>query len=91
MMLMVFSQSPASYNYTTYSTYTNVFNEKSDLLGISCGVPQGSVLCPLLFLIYINDIIYSISNGNFILDADDTNIFLIDCTREKSTKKQMNY
>ena len=64
--------------------YTSVLDENSEPLEVRYGVHQGSVLGPLLFLIYTNDITNSATNGNFVLYADDTNIFIVDSTRENA-------
>ena len=48
--------------------------EVSDIKPISCGVPQGSILGPLLFLIYINDLHSCIKSSTVRHFADDTNL-----------------
>ena len=50
-------------------------NSISSLEPITCGVPQGSILGPLLFLVYVNDICNVSSVAKLILFADDTNLF----------------
>ena len=55
--------------------YVFVNESNSNLPPITCGVPQGSVLGPLLFLIYINDLPNASKKINFCLFVDDTNIY----------------
>ena len=67
--------------------YVQIGTEKSDLAKITYGVPQGSVLGPLLFLLYINDINNTTPDGDFILYADDTNIFVTGNTKGNAYEK----
>ena len=49
--------------------------EKTDLETISCGVPQGSILGPLLFLLYVKDLKNASNMLETIMFVDDTNLF----------------
>ena len=55
--------------------YVYCKDHESSMLEIICGVPQGSILGPLLFLIYINDIVKVSTSVMPLLYADDTNLF----------------
>ena len=70
-------------NRKQFVVYDNVKSSEKTIL---CGVPQGSILGPLLFLIYINDLT-KISNVLYtVMYADDTNIFISGkCLRELET------
>ena len=63
--------------YVEYNGHHLLRNE------ISCGVPQGSILGPLFFLLYTNDINNASNLLNLILFADDTNVFM--------SHKDLNY
>ena len=51
-----------------------VNGSKSEILDVKAGVPQGSRLGPLLFLIYMNDITQDIES-DILIFADDTSLF----------------
>ena len=61
----------------------------SPLLDISCGVPQGSILGPLFFLIYINDMHTAVNFSSVYHFADDTNL-LYRPKNPKMLRKHMN-
>ena len=55
--------------------YVMFNNKNSEFTEIRPGVPQGSILGPLLFSIYINDLIKVSNKLNFIMYADDKTIY----------------
>jgi len=57
--------------------FTLLSGKSSDSQSLLCGVPQGTILEPLLFLIYFNDINTATKLGKIRLFADDSNVFLI--------------
>ena len=60
-------------NQRKQSTLLN--NYKSNLKNVTCGVPQGSILGPLLFLVYVNDLSTIIKHSKVLLYADDTVLY----------------
>ena len=65
--------------FTDYLTnrkqFVKVGEAESNKLQMLCGVPQGSTLGPLLFLLYINDISNCSDKLSFRIFADDTSVF----------------
>ena len=75
-------------SYVTGRMQYVLFNKtKSDLAIITTGIPQGSILGPLLFSIYVNDIINSSDKLQYLLYADDTTLYF---NREHFTPHNAN-
>ena len=77
---------------TQYVSYNNC---KSSLKDIVCGVPQDSILGPLLFILYVNGITFTSDVLDFVLFADDTTILFshkninsqVKCNSKRRTKR----
>ena len=72
-----------SYNWfanylTDRKQYVSHNTVQSSYENVKCGVPQGSILGPLLFILYMNDICKTSKLLSFILFADDTTVFYSD-------------
>ena len=67
---------------------TKIGDTKSSFLNVTCVVPQGFVVGPLLFLVYINEIVKA-SNCNTVLDADDIHLHISGKKHEILEKKQL--
>ena len=60
---------------TNRHQYVQINDNKSSMRSINCGVPQGSVLGPLLFILYINDLVNCCSIAKIRIFADDTAVY----------------
>ena len=75
-------------NYLENRFQKTICNGKlSELNKVTCGVPQGSILGPLFFLIYINDLQGILGNNSYHLYADDTVIYFSDKSVEIAEMK----
>ena len=75
---------------TNRQQFISANNSDSDPLQITCGVPQGTVLGPVLLLIYISDFTNCSSDFDFHLFADDSNLFYTHCDLQHSLEQNIN-
>ena len=66
--------------------YVSITKYESGIAALNCGIPQGSVLGPLLFLLYINDLDQAIKFYKVHHFADDTNLLCLSNSIKKLNK-----
>ena len=71
---------------SNHSQYASINGYESGLAAINCGVPHGSVLGPLLFLLYTNDLNQAIKFCKVHHYADDTNLLCLSDSIKKLNK-----
>ena len=71
---------------SNHNQYVSINGYESGLAALNCGVPQGSVLGPLLFLLYINDLNQAIKFCKVHHFADDTNLLCLSNSIKKINK-----
>ena len=64
-------------NYKNRKPYVSLYSSESEQKDNVCGVPQGPISGPLLFILYVNDIINTSDVLDFNLFADDTTILYL--------------
>ena len=74
------------FNRSQYVTYDNVTSSSKQ---IDCGVPQGSILGPLLFILLVNDLHHTLQKSNLLMYADDTVVYY-SAKSSKEVEKVLN-
>ena len=64
---------------TSRKQFVNIDGHVSDLLDVTCGILQGSILSPRLFVLYVNDICNVSKLAKFILFTVNSNICCVGC------------
>ena len=78
-------------NLTNRKQYVALGDTESSKQTVKCGIPQGSSLGPLLFLIYIKDLPNSSKSLKFRIFADDTNILIATSANIHDLEQLVNY